>query len=292
MHWRHVKFIEPVQRGPERGDAAHDERRLQALRSGRLSRGLSHRRHHPHRFDTVVIQSDVCNGCRLCHRRLSLRRDRHQPRSRTRLRSARSATTGSSGHEPACSRPARLLDPVRPDPGAQQQAEARVQQLHQLGEGGPPLRADDAGPLGGLNSFYLLVDEAEVYGLPRSPKIPTRTCSPARSSRPRARSCLQCSGLVGLRKRRMMSASPTGGTGCLTPLTASPHWTWFIILYFYVGGIAGSAFFLASLLEPLGPSGRTGPLVAARLLPRVRGRDHRRFLLSVDLTRPGGSGTC
>jgi formate dehydrogenase iron-sulfur subunit len=28
--------------------------------------------------------------------------------------------------------------------------------------------------LGGLNSFYLLVDKPEVYGLPPDPKIPSR----------------------------------------------------------------------------------------------------------------------
>ena len=28
--------------------------------------------------------------------------------------------------------------------------------------------------LGGLNSFYLLVDQPEVYGLPPDPKLPSR----------------------------------------------------------------------------------------------------------------------
>jgi formate dehydrogenase iron-sulfur subunit len=32
--------------------------------------------------------------------------------------------------------------------------------------------------LGGLNSFYLLVDQPEVYGLPRDPKLPTRNLVP------------------------------------------------------------------------------------------------------------------
>jgi formate dehydrogenase iron-sulfur subunit len=33
--------------------------------------------------------------------------------------------------------------------------------------------------LGGLNSFYLLVDKPEVYGLPPDPKLPTRNLIPA-----------------------------------------------------------------------------------------------------------------
>jgi formate dehydrogenase iron-sulfur subunit len=33
--------------------------------------------------------------------------------------------------------------------------------------------------LGGLNSFYLLVDKPEVYGLPPDPKMPSRNLIPS-----------------------------------------------------------------------------------------------------------------
>jgi hypothetical protein len=33
--------------------------------------------------------------------------------------------------------------------------------------------------LGGLNSFYLIVDQPEVYGLPPDPKIPSRNLKPS-----------------------------------------------------------------------------------------------------------------
>ena len=33
--------------------------------------------------------------------------------------------------------------------------------------------------LGGLNSFYLLVDRPEVYGLPPDPKLPSRNLMPS-----------------------------------------------------------------------------------------------------------------
>lgn len=53
-----------------------------------------------------------------------------------------------------------------------------------------------------------------------------------------------------------------------TFFTASPHWTWFIIPYFYIGGIAGGAYFLAALFEWFGRPGderlaRLGYYVAA-----------------------------
>jgi len=52
-----------------------------------------------------------------------------------------------------------------------------------------------------------------------------------------------------------------------TFFTASPHWTWFIITYFFVGGIAGGAYFIAALLQWFGrpvdrPVIRTGYSIA------------------------------
>ena len=53
-----------------------------------------------------------------------------------------------------------------------------------------------------------------------------------------------------------------------TFFSGAPHWTWFIILYFFVGGIAGGACFLAAILDWFGrpedrPVVRTGYYVAA-----------------------------
>jgi formate dehydrogenase iron-sulfur subunit len=53
-------------------------------------------------------------------------------------------------------------------------AEKRVAQLHQTGEKRAYLYGADEKMLGGLNSFYLLVDKPEVYGLPPDPKMPSR----------------------------------------------------------------------------------------------------------------------
>ena len=53
-------------------------------------------------------------------------------------------------------------------------AQKRVEQLQQGGEKRAYLYGADEKMLGGLNSFYLLVDKPEVYGLPPDPKMPTR----------------------------------------------------------------------------------------------------------------------
>jgi protein NrfD len=90
-----------------------------------------------------------------------------------------------------------------------------------------------------------------------------------------------------------------------TFFTATPHWTWWIILYFFIGGIAGMAFMLVSLLGAFGDTAvrsrgsrvaRPGELPPYRLttLPIVRlgyylafvGVLISGFLLTIDLTRP------
>jgi protein NrfD len=70
-----------------------------------------------------------------------------------------------------------------------------------------------------------------------------------------------------------------------TFFTSSPHWALWIILYFFVGGIAGSAFFLASLLHLFGRQ-VDRPLVRLGYYVAFAGAVLSGFLLTIDLTRP------
>ena len=70
-----------------------------------------------------------------------------------------------------------------------------------------------------------------------------------------------------------------------TYFSGAPHWTWLIIPYFFVGGLAGGAYFLAALLDWFGrpedrPVVRTGYDVAAV------GAILSGLLLTIDLGRP------
>src|SRR5262249_39539230 len=56
----------------------------------------------------------------------------------------------------------------------QRRARSRLAQLKGQGVSKARLYGADEDVLGGLNSFYLLVDEPEVSGLPSSPKVPSR----------------------------------------------------------------------------------------------------------------------
>ncbi|HEU4682664.1 MAG TPA: NrfD/PsrC family molybdoenzyme membrane anchor subunit [Gemmatimonadales bacterium] len=76
-----------------------------------------------------------------------------------------------------------------------------------------------------------------------------------------------------------------------TFFTASPEWTWWIILYFFVGGIAGTAFFLASLLHltdrsPAGRQSPSRPIIRLGYYTAFIGSIISGFLLTVDLNRP------
>jgi formate dehydrogenase iron-sulfur subunit len=124
--------------------------------------------------------SNVAQKCTLCYDRLQV------------------------GMEPACSQ-ACPTDSIRFGPIREMRelAASRVEQLHQLGEKRAYLYGADDKFLGGLNSFYLLVDEPEVYGLPRAPKMPTRNLIPASLLSAGGAVVLALLGMVGLRKRRM-----------------------------------------------------------------------------------------
>lgn len=75
-----------------------------------------------------------------------------------------------------------------------------------------------------------------------------------------------------------------------TFFTASPEWTWWIIFYFFIGGIAGTAFLLSSLLH-LADRRRVGGSEDQRLIRlgyyvAFAGAVLSGFLLTVDLDRP------
>lgn len=70
-----------------------------------------------------------------------------------------------------------------------------------------------------------------------------------------------------------------------TFFSGAPHWTWFIILYFFVGGIAGGACFLAAVLDWFGkPEDR--PVVQTGYRVAFWGAVISGLILTIDLGRP------
>ncbi|MDQ3224074.1 MAG: 4Fe-4S dicluster domain-containing protein, partial [Gemmatimonadota bacterium] len=179
-HWRHVKFIE--QFSQDRGDGRwlmmsdvckHCVQAgcLEVCPTGAIIRT---------EFDTVVIQADVCNGCRACIAACPFGVIDINPVNNTAMKCTLCYDRMQAGMVPACAQ-ACPTESIQFGPIAElrERATARVEQLQSGGEDRARLYGADDSILGGLNSFYLLVDEPEVYGLPASPKLPSRQLGPS-----------------------------------------------------------------------------------------------------------------
>ena len=126
-------------------------------------------------FDTVVIQSDVCNGCKACIPACPFGVIEINPVSKTAQKCTLCYDRLQNGMEPACSK-ACPTDSIQfgPVKELRERGAKRVQQLHGQGEKRAYLYGADEKMLGGLNSFFLLVDRPEVYHLPPDPQLPSR----------------------------------------------------------------------------------------------------------------------
>jgi len=175
IHWRHVKFVEQFSADRRQGRwlmmsdvCKHCVRAgcLEVCPTGAIVRT---------EFDTVVIQSDACNGCRDCIGACPFGVIGVNPVSGTAQKCTLCYDRMKVGLEPACAKacPTASIN-FGPIADLKTMARARLGKLHEAGETQASLYGADEHMLGGLNSFYLLVDRPEVYGLPPDPKIPSR----------------------------------------------------------------------------------------------------------------------
>jgi len=206
--WRHVKFVEQF-------DAPYEGRWLMlsdvckhCVQAGCIEvcpTGAIIRTE----FDTVVIQSDVCNGCRTCIAACPFGVIDINEVSGTAQKCTLCYDRMSVGLEPACSK-ACPTDSIQfgPIEELRKRAGARVEQLKAAGETRARLYgADPEGPVGGLNAFFLLVDEPEVYGLPPEPTLPSRNLATSAALSVAGAAVVGAVGLVTLRHRRMQDVA-------------------------------------------------------------------------------------
>jgi formate dehydrogenase iron-sulfur subunit len=191
--WRHVAFIEqdkpvPGHAGPGDGAADGDGVGGPATRWLMASDVCKHCTHAAcldvcptgalvrTEFGSVIVQSDVCNGCAYCVSACPFGViDRREDDGRAwkctlcydRLR---------GGLEPACAK-ACPTDSIQFGPldELREAAAARLTELHEAGEEGARLYGHDPDDgIGGAGAFFLLLDEPETYGLPPDPVVTTR----------------------------------------------------------------------------------------------------------------------
>src|SRR5207249_2631522 len=180
-HWRHVKFIEQfsADRKTEARWLMMSDVCKHCVRAGCLEvcpTGAILRTE----FDTVVINAAACNGCRDCIPACPFGVIDINPVSRTAQKCTLCYDRMKVGMTPACAQacPTASIQ-FGPIAELKQRAEKRVAQLQGQGEKRAQLYGADEKMLGGLNSFFLLVDRPEVYGLPPDPKLPTRNLKPS-----------------------------------------------------------------------------------------------------------------
>jgi formate dehydrogenase iron-sulfur subunit len=182
--WRHVAFIEQIQRPGETtgADGADGSRWLMSSNvckhctesacldvcpTGALMRT---------EFGTVVVQSDICNGCGYCVSACPFGVIERREGDGRAWKCTLCYDRIGDGLEPACAKacPTESIQ-FGPLDELRERAQLRVEELQQAGESSAQLYLDDpADGIGGGGAFFLLLDEPEVYGLPPDPVVTTR----------------------------------------------------------------------------------------------------------------------
>lgn len=133
-------------------------------------------------FDTVYVQQEICNGCGYCVVACPfgvIARD--EGGDHTAHKCTLCYDRLKDDLEPACAK-ACPTDSIIFGEVAQLKAHARERLgiLHERGVQDARLYGVDDNILeGGLNSFFLLLDEPEVYNLPENPPRPSNNVAPA-----------------------------------------------------------------------------------------------------------------
>jgi formate dehydrogenase iron-sulfur subunit len=222
QNWRHVEFIDRVQ----------DE----TVQSGQgkawlmMSDVCKHCKHAScmevcptnaiirTEFDTVYIQPDVCNGCRNCIAACPygvIGMDEHKGVAQ---KCTLCYDRLQGGMEPACAKacPTQSIQ-FGTIIELRERAEKRVSDLHAQGVTEARLYGHDDSIYGGLNAFFLLMDEPEVYRLPNKENavLPSRNNDGGYLATLVTAVLGVLAGLVALRRRRE--------TAAVTQAGAPPH---------------------------------------------------------------------
>jgi len=174
--WRHVAFVEKGVGGDMKWLMMSDVCKhcrsaacLEVCPTGAIVRT---------EFDSVYVQPDICNGCGYCVVACPFGViDRREDDGRA-WKCTLCYDRQRGGLEPACAK-ACPTDSIRfgEIDDLVRIAEARVHELRTDGAHSAYLYGADQDGTDGLNAFFLLVEEPEVYNLPPDPVTPTKVAA-------------------------------------------------------------------------------------------------------------------
>ena len=120
-------------------------------------------------FDSVFIQPSVCNGCRNCIAACPYSVIGMDETTNVAQKCTLCYDRLQGGLEPACAKacPTQSIQ-FGPVTELRARAQQRVTDLHGQGISEARLYGDDESVYGGLNAFFLLMDEPEAYRLPNA----------------------------------------------------------------------------------------------------------------------------
>ncbi len=127
-------------------------------------------------FGTVVVQSDICNGCGYCVPACPYGVLDKRPEDGRIFKCTLCYDRLQVGQEPACAK-ACPTDSIQFGELSElrSRADDRVEELQRAGVSSARLYGEDPDDgVGGDGAFFLLLDEPEVYGLPPDPVVTTR----------------------------------------------------------------------------------------------------------------------
>jgi formate dehydrogenase iron-sulfur subunit len=176
VNWRHVKFIEQPRPGNERvawlmmSDVCKHCVNAPCLEVCPTSAILRTK------YDTVFINEPACNGCRDCVSACPFGVIHMSEDHKVAQKCTFCYDRLESGLQPSCAQacPTQSIQ-FGPLDDLHRRADKRLADLKTQGVASAELYGRDNKVLGGLNSFYLLLDKPEVYGLPASPKLPSKS---------------------------------------------------------------------------------------------------------------------
>ncbi len=176
--WRHVRFIEVF--SPDRTQAAWymmSDSCKHCTEAGCMEVCPTHAIIRTD-LGNVVVQPDVCNGCRNCIPACPYGVISFNPKDGKVHKCTLCDDRIHAGLEPACAKACPTDSIVYGDVDElRAKARERVKTLQAAGY--PKAQVyGEADILGGLNVFFLLLDDPEVYGQPSKPTLPQKNLIP------------------------------------------------------------------------------------------------------------------